>query len=414
MTEFYVDPDYVAAIENFDQLSHADIHAAVDRLDPAVLADGGRVFTGAGSEFGDAVARAHGEIRAAIADGWRGAAAERAAATVTAFEQAGQQITQVLTAVGQRLTQAGDAAEAIRAAVPAPSGDRPDPGAALLDPARAEANAAASRAAENARLDAVRVMDEVYAGTLLTTGSGVPAFVGLTGVPQAGLPAAPEIIVATANSDTAAPGGTAPGGETAADGPAPGATAPGAGGGAPHDGTQAAGTTGTDRLLTTGAPAATAGAGGTEPAARQGVPAVGSAPSGVSVPRSAPGAGAGPGAGSGLPGAVPGAGGRVGRTTAASTGEDRKDQAGSAGDTTSGLAAGAMGGMLGGALAVSDSARPAGQRPPAGAQDDEDDDFLHFTEEDLTYLEPADEENPLIGPLAPTTPAVVGEWTGRE
>lgn len=415
MTEYYVDPDYVSVIENFDQLTHTDIHTAVDALNPAVLTEGGRLFNVAGIEFGDAVARAHGEIRAAIADGWRGAAAQQAAATVTALEQAGLQITQVLGDVGQRLVQAGDAAEAVRAAVPAPSGTEPDHGAALLDPSRADANAAATKAAENARLDSVQAMDTIYAPTLLTTGSGVPAFVGLTGVPQAGMPSGAEIVVATANSDAPEPGTPAPDspglGGTTAGTPEPGTSAPGG----PTDGTQAAGTTNSERLLGSTGAQTTPGT-GTEPAARQPVPSVpaagaapasGAVPAAVTAPRVAPNAG-------GVLASAPGVPSRAGRTRAASS-DERRDQTGSAGgDTTSGLAAGAMGGMLGGALAVSDSTRPTGTRPKTEDTVDEDDNFLHFSEEDLTYLEPADEENPLIGPLDPTTPAVVGEWTGRE
>ncbi|MFD8098641.1 WXG100 family type VII secretion target, partial [Nocardia fluminea] len=184
------DVDYVSVVEVFDNLSHAEIHNAVRQLDPAALAGAGETFLTTATGLGDGVEIAHGEIRAAIADGWRGAAAQQACDAVRDFEQAGRRIADVLTAVGVRLSQAGDAAESLRAAVAEPDGTQPDPAAALLDSEQAANNATITREAENARLDAVQAMETIYAGAFLPTGSGVPAFTGIateTGTVAAGV-----------------------------------------------------------------------------------------------------------------------------------------------------------------------------------------------------------------------------------
>ncbi|MEU3012576.1 WXG100 family type VII secretion target [Nocardia asteroides] len=217
------DPDYAPVVEVFDNLSHTQIYEAVRQLDPAALTSAGEVFLTTATGLGTEVENAHAEISAAIADGWRGGAAQSAADAITAFEQAGRRIADVLTAVGVRLGQAGDAAESVRAAVAEPSTVRPDSAAALLDNERATDNADITRRAEDARLDAVRAMETIYAGAFVPTGTGVPAFpdpvaepgaVPAAAAPKAGAPSAAEFTVAapgvgapaTADAPAEAPG----------------------------------------------------------------------------------------------------------------------------------------------------------------------------------------------------------------
>lgn len=217
------DPDYAPVVEVFDNLSHTQIYEAVRQLDPAALTSAGEVFLTTATGLGTEVENAHAEISAAIADGWRGGAAQSAADAITAFEQAGRRIADVLTAVGVRLGQAGDAAESVRAAVAEPATVRPDSAAALLDNERATDNADITRRAEDARLDAVRAMETIYAGAFVPTGAGVPAFpdpvtepgaVPAAAVPKAGAPSSAEFVVAapgvgapaTADAPAEAPG----------------------------------------------------------------------------------------------------------------------------------------------------------------------------------------------------------------
>ncbi|MFE7720638.1 WXG100 family type VII secretion target [Nocardia rhizosphaerihabitans] len=447
------DPDYCPTVEVFDNLSHAEIYQAVRQLDPAALAGAGQVFLAASTGLGDEVENAHSEIRAAIADGWRGSAAQQASDAVRDFEQAGRRIADVLTAVGVRLSQAGDAAESVRAAIAEPDGVQPDPAAALLDSQQASDNAAIVRQAENARLDAVRAMEQIYAGAFVPTGSGVPSFPEITTEPGA-LPAA-----AVPNGVAGAPATTGPGAVTApvttANDAASAAGTPADTAGA-EDATVAAAAQVSGNGTPTGtsvAPTATAAAavaptqvaqvvqvaqsnsGGTATTSVAGSPAS-TAPAGF-VPsansrtrRDRPSAGhpaddktftATTQSASAQPAAT-GSTGAQQSTSPAISGTDTAtastghDTASAGGDAAAGMSAGAIGGMMGGAMMAADTARPAnGPRPQPSQEDDEEDDdeFLRFLDEEPTYLEPADEVNALIGKMEPTSPAVLGEWTER-
>ncbi|MEV0548637.1 WXG100 family type VII secretion target [Nocardia salmonicida] len=426
------DVDYVSVVEVFDNLSHGEIHSAVRQLDPAALAGAAQTFLTAATGLGDGVEIAHGEIRAAIADGWRGAAAQQASDAVRDFEQTGRRIADVLTAVGVRLSQAGDAAESIRTAIAEPAGAQPDPAAALLDSEQAATNATLTREAENARLDAVQAMETIYAGAFLPTGSGVPAFTGITtdtgttaagvapsgtvpsaGMPQAAMPGVVASTTAPATIAATAPAGSAPvvssAGTTATSNgvvsTSGNATAP------------AGSTPGTTPATTTATttPAAVAGPGrpvtdsakkaSTAPASI--TPATSSAFPGKVSASSRP-----------RPAADTATASATGQVADASAGNDgRQEPTVTGGEAAAGMGAGAVGGMMGGAIAAADQARPSGGPRPAQPVDepeDEDDEFLRFLEEEPTYLEPADEVNALIGKLDPTSPAVLGEWTERE
>ncbi|MFD4441607.1 WXG100 family type VII secretion target [Nocardia sp. NPDC058519] len=427
------DADYVSVVEVFDNLSHDEIHSAVRQLDPAALTGAAQTFLATATGLGDGIEIAHGEIRAAIADGWRGAAAQQASDAVRDFEHTGRRIADVLTAVGVRLSQAGDAAESIRTAIAEPAGTQPDPAAALLDSEQAANNATITREAENARLDAVQAMETIYAGAFLPTGSGVPAFTGIateTGtaaagvapsgaVPSSGIPqvTAPGVIASTTTPATVTaatmPAGSSPvvgststtstsigalpaNGNAAAptlstSGTAPAATTPAAVANPVRPLTNSTGTAST----TSAGPASTTPASTTSPGSRP----AGSRPRPASTDTG-----------------TTAASGQVAEAAAGSEARQERDPAVSGGEAAAGMGAGAIGGMMGGAMAATDQTRPSGgQRPaPVEEPEDEDDEFLRFLEEEPTYLEPADEVNALIGKMDPTSPAVLGEWTERE
>ncbi|TCJ99722.1 WXG100 family type VII secretion target [Nocardia alba] len=430
------DADYVSVVEVFDHLSHTEIHSAVRQLDPAALAGAGETFLTTATGLGDGVEIAHGEIRAAIADGWRGAAAQQASDAVRDFEQAGRRIADVLTAVGVRLCQAGDAAESLRAAIAEPDGTQPDPTAALLDSEQAANNATITREAENARLDAVRSMETIYAGAFLPTGSGVPAFTGIATetataatvtpsgtVSSVGVAQTPAVVASTATAETVTAATTAAGSSpvvstasttSAGNGGLPtSATAatPGAAANGPTPTTVSAAAT-----TTPNRPPADAGRASTPPTST--TAALGAMPVGARTRRAASARSAAVGvtpptdqthAANTAPGDTD--------TEAASEVRHERDSSVSGGEAATGMGAGAIGGMMGGAIAAADQARPSGgPRPAAPVEQDEDeeDDFLRFLEDEPTYLEPADEVNALIGKMEPTSPAVLGEWTERE
>ncbi|MFD4352170.1 WXG100 family type VII secretion target [Nocardia sp. NPDC058518] len=426
------DADYVSVVEVFDNLSHDEIHSAVRQLDPAALTGAAQTFLATATGLGDGIEIAHGEIRAAIADGWRGAAAQQASDAVRDFEHTGRRIADVLTAVGVRLSQAGDAAESIRTAIAEPAGTQPDPAAALLDSEQAANNATITREAENARLDAVQAMETIYAGAFLPTGSGVPAFTGIateTGtaaagvapsgaVPSSGIPqvTAPGVIASTTTPATVT-AATMPAGSSPVVGST--STTSTSSGTLPANSNAAAPT-----LSTSGAPAATTPAAVANPVRpltnSTGTASTTSAGPASTTPASTTSSGSRPAGSRPRPASTDtgttAASGQVAEAAAGSEARQERDPAVSGGEAAAGMGAGAIGGMMGGAMAATDQTRPSGgQRPaPVEEPEDEDDEFLRFLEEEPTYLEPADEVNALIGKMDPTSPAVLGEWTERE
>ncbi|MFB7875970.1 WXG100 family type VII secretion target [Nocardia sp. NPDC056064] len=470
------DPDYAPVVEVFDNLSHAEIHQAVQQLDPAALAAAGDAFLTTATGLGDEVDNAHGEIRAALADGWRGGAAQQAVDAVSEFEQAGRRIADVLTAVGVRLARAGDAAESVRAAIAEPDAAQPDPSAALLDSQQAADNATLVRGAENARLDAVRAMETIYGGALVPTGSGVPSFPVLdtaagtapgTGTTLTG--ATPAVMLTGANPSAADPSTTttgetqvagvvtvlpadttaptqsqpqtpsttpattsAPGTVTAAAAPTvPATTRPGgvvtpsattstAGNGASTatPGTLAGSLPGVDsrtRRDRSGKPAGTSGTGA--PVDSDGAPTTPVLGADTTPEHGTTHPASRPGDATVTAGTSPATGTSGDDTgTAATDARPERDATGAGGEAAAGMSAGAIGGLMGGAIAADNQRSPGGPRHPAPPEepDDEDDEFLRFLDEEPTYLEPADEVNALIGRMEPTSPAVLGEWTERE
>ncbi|WP_227980291.1 WXG100 family type VII secretion target [Nocardia spumae] len=435
--EGHTDPNYATTVEVFDNLTHVDIQRGVQALDPEVLTAGRQAWQQSAAGLAEAVQSAHTEIRGAIADGWRGGAAQLAADAVTAFERLGQNLSDVMAVVGRRLGQANDAAETLRASVSQQMADVPNLEAALLDPKQATANSALQKSAENLRLDAVRVMDSVYAGVFLPTGDNVPAF------PEGGMYPNPAVAPPGPDETTAPGGGSAdlvgtPTPRVAAEaGELPGGPqAPAADPDRPGD--DRPGEQPVERPAAV-APAAATVPSGVEPATRVTAPAV----PGTVQPAVAPVSGPGPAmvvdpvapqrkppaksmpvpaAPAGVPSVATVTTATSGATTPANAQNsdpakrDERDDRNSGTDAVSGMGAGIVGGLAGGAFAAGDAVRqgtsgPAPVRPPR-LDDDEDDDEDYFAEfDEPTFLEPAEPGGELVGQLGPTTPPVLGEWS---
>ncbi|MFC9436996.1 hypothetical protein [Nocardia sp. NPDC057030] len=423
------DPAYAPNVEVFDNLTHQEIHDKVQLLNPAVLSGGRQAWGDAAAGLAEAISQAHIEIRADIADGWRGSAAQQAVEAVYAFEQTGQDLADVLAVVSQRLGQAGDAAEALRAAVSAPSGKAPDLGAALLDPTAATSNVADQKTTEHTRQDIVRSMNDIYAGVFIPTGNNVPAFLDeqfgdvqaapsgtpaakLTGAGiDAGTPVAQQVpaqISDAATQPVDAPAADA----SAAERPTPAEQQPAE--------TQPATVAASSTVTEAGSPATPAAPRVTAAAADTPLSLTPAAIRPHTTPTSA--AAAAPNtttASTGAPISVPGTAG-AGTPDEQRKREERRSNSPSSGDAVAGLGAGAMGGLMGGAMAVGDAPRHGASVAASAAAnaraprfDDEDEDDFHF--DDLpTYLEPADDNGELIGAIDPTTPPVLGEWTELE
>ncbi|WP_227996436.1 PPE domain-containing protein [Nocardia australiensis] len=410
------DPDYAPSVEIFDNLTHQEIHTGVQQLDPAALSTGRQAWQGSATGVAEAVEQAHSEIRSAIADGWRGGAAQQAADAVRSFEQTGQQLADVMATVAQRLGQAGDAAEALRAAVAEPSSTTPDLAAALLDPSQATNNATMQKATEHSRQDVVAAMDSIYTNAFIPSGSGIPAFPG-SEVSTAPEPtdSTPAAIVAPVpiSADSAGIFVAQPvSASMSVTGPVV----------TPDQQTTPA-TTATEpapAATPTTSPLATPAATGPAPVAPPTVPAAAQAPTPVAAAIAAQDTAR---IGPGTPVTAASASPQVTVPTMPGTAtgpahderkrEERKSD--SNGDAVTGVGAGAMGGLMGGALAATETPRQGGSSTVARPTPPEDeDDDLHFIDDELTFLEPADESGELIGAMDPTTPAVLGEWSELE
>ena len=410
----YVDPDYARTVEIFDNLSHQEIHDGVRLMNPVVLAAGQQAWQGSSTGLATAVEQAHSEIRAAMADGWRGAAADSAAAAMREFERHGQQLADVMAAVGQRLGQAGDAAEALRAAVVEPSGETTDLAGALLDPTKATENTATQKAADGTRLDVVQAMDSIYTNVFLATGSGVPAFPDAVtaevpqpcdGAPVAQLSTTPVLDIGTQTLTTPMVSATTPAPTTPHTTIDPAATT-----------TQPAAAPATVTPVRTVADTTPAAA---EPVVPTADSSAATTPAATTAPTTTPDRPATTApvttaaSTSVLAPTVPG--------TATTDDERKRDERkrDASGDAINGVGAGAVGGLMGGAMVAGDSPRSgmstsaAAARAQAHDEDEYDDDY-HFFDDDLTFLEPADDGGELIGDMDPTTPPVFGEWTELE
>ncbi|NKY49104.1 PPE domain-containing protein [Nocardia vermiculata] len=453
----HTDPDYAPTAEVFDNLTHADIQRGVLELNPEVLTAGRQVWQQSASGVSEAVQSAHTEIRGAIADGWRGGAAQLAAGAVTAFEQLGQQLSDVMGVVGDRLAQANDAAETLRASVSQQVDQAPNLEAALLDPKQAAANAALQKAAENLRQDTVRVMESVYTGVFLASGNSVPAFPegGMypnIAPPEPGAPVPgdgrtdlagdPARLIPTAATESG-PGVqqpvAVPGSGERSDDPPP-ADRPTADESSAQEPAVApaavAAPTLPEPARFVAAPGATVAAAVAPetpamPAANQVVPPSNTA-SAPAVAAATPVAPAGPVAPPPVsPAAAPSTSPAAAATTAASSGpasnsqstepgkQDERDDRASGADSISGMGAGVMGGLAGGVFAAGDAVRQGSSQVPKQPvrTDDEFDEFgdededYYLDFDEPTFLEPAEPGGALIGQLDPTTPPVLGEWS---
>ncbi|MEV6278254.1 hypothetical protein [Nocardia sp. NPDC051832] len=414
------DPDYVPSVEIFDNITHKEIHDKVQLMDPTVLSAGQQAWQQTATGLADAVTLAHTEIRATIADGWRGGAAQTAADAVRAFEQQGSQLADVMSTVAQRLGQAGDAAESLRSAVGIPSGEQPDLSAALLDPNQATGNAATQKAVENDRQDVVAAMESIYTNAFIQSGAGVPAFPDATVVDAPAPAANPSSPVLTAQAPVLDPGSPA----TQPVSTVPGTTQPPAQAPEPAAAEPEPGATTPASVLPVTSLLGTALPGDTTPAAASTVPATAATapttPVAAATPeRVAPAPAGAPVAPAAAAPTVPSG---FATTTAGADDERKREERkrDTSTDAVTGAGVGAMGGLMGGALAAGgDTPRSGGGPGPrpaaASSHDDEDeDDELHWTDDELTFLEPADEPRELIGSMDPTTPPVVGEWTELE
>ncbi|MBX4171114.1 PPE-repeat protein [Rhodococcus pyridinivorans] len=384
-----VDPEYIAAFENFHGMEHADIHRLAQSINPVAMTTLATEWAELGKGFSLTVAWGTLMIRKLIGQHWEGPAADAAMGATVRFGESAQQLSDAARATSEKLRIAADVGERVRASVPPPTVITSSVLYAL-DPV---AGAAAARQEEAVRAQAVRVMEALYKPYYRDSGTAVPVlpspYAATTSrateafVPQGY--STPGVGGArTAGDPTGIPGGDGerPGGQPATE--AENRTdAPSSGEGTDGraEGTDSAGGVGSNESAAT-TPASTSPAAGGNSASPTGQ-SYGSPPSG---------------SGGGVGGGLPGAGG-VGSAGASPAAGPAPLVAGAA-------PAGGVAGGPGAAAARGAGARPFGMMPgmipPASSRGDEQD------KRAAGYLVTGENGNELIGSLPDTAPPVLG------
>ncbi|QHG81776.1 MULTISPECIES: PPE domain-containing protein [Rhodococcus] len=384
-----VDPEYIAAFENFHGMEHADIHRLAQSINPVAMTTLATEWAELGKGFSLTVAWGTLMIRKLIGQHWEGPAAEAAMDATVRFGESAQQLSDAARATSEKLRIAADVGERVRASVPPPTVNTSSVLYAL-DPV---AGAAAARQEEAVRAQAVRVMEALYKPYYRDSGTAVPVLPSPyaattsrateTFVPQGyGTPGVGG--ARTAGDPTAIPGGDGerPAGQTATEAEnRTDASTPGESMDGRPEGSDSAGKAGSND------PAATTPA-STSPAA-SGAPG---SPTGQSY--GSPSSGAGAGVGGGLPGA-----GGVGSAGGASP------TAGPAPLVAGAAPTGGAAGRPGAAATRGAGVRPFGMMPgmaPASSRGDEQD------KRAAGYLVTGENGNELIGSLPDTAPPVLG------
>ncbi|MFB7724504.1 hypothetical protein [Nocardia sp. NPDC056100] len=192
-----VDPDYIQRLEHFPGLSHAEIYANAQAMDPGTMHAQAAVWVDIADNLTGAITGLHSTVQSALADGIRGHIGDAAARTAREFVRWATDITEIAHSTGHRMIAAAYGAEAVRRTVPPPSAAGTDPLTPYLSTLIGTTPGAHSR--EDAREElhhiAVAAMEANYIPTYPPAGSGVPAFtsrdISADGNPSDGLESPP-------------------------------------------------------------------------------------------------------------------------------------------------------------------------------------------------------------------------------
>lgn len=196
-----VDPDYIERLEHFPGMSHEEIYAHAQAMNPGAIRAQAAVWVDIADNLSGAVAGLHTTVQSALAEGMRGHIADAAVRAARDFVQWATDITEITHSTGHRMLAASYGAEAVRRTVPPPSADDSNPSATEIativgDPPGDAHSRETAR--EELHQVAIAAMEANYIPTYPPAGSGVPAFGSFAAADGAG-PGddAPEGISAT-------------------------------------------------------------------------------------------------------------------------------------------------------------------------------------------------------------------------
>ncbi|OLR89993.1 PPE domain-containing protein [Actinokineospora bangkokensis] len=181
-----MDPQAIRAVDNWQAWRHRDMVALVEQITSGTGGTPGHEWSALGAAITEDFAAFDEELNRALGEGWQGAAADSAAAATTPIGQWGQQLGQVTAVTGVRMLAADLAAQQARTHLPVPQDFdwqramfAPDPELDLFEQHTAQ---------ENAKAEAVRVMDTFITGGYREADATVPAFPEPPGLVQGSAP----------------------------------------------------------------------------------------------------------------------------------------------------------------------------------------------------------------------------------
>ncbi|WP_286014262.1 MULTISPECIES: hypothetical protein [Nocardia] len=178
------DPTYIKDLEKWDgvDMTHQKIYDTVQNtMSPTAMHSQAKKWLEMSAALGGALFGLNLSIQKALSDGFQGQFANAASDAARKFVQQGTNVQEVMQTVGARIHAAGYGAEAVRASVPPPVKEDPQPGmSAALVLLGAEAPAqvySGGRSADSARRAAILAMETLYNPTYRPAGENVPTFV---------------------------------------------------------------------------------------------------------------------------------------------------------------------------------------------------------------------------------------------
>jgi hypothetical protein len=165
------DPAYVTSMEFFDSMTHEEMYTKSRTIRTADIA---RLAAGWGSEavaVTAAFARFDAALNHTVGDRWGGSAADRAIAAIAAFLACAADVGRVMSAVHERLRAVERGSAEVVSRIPPPV-----PAVTGIDLFAPGGGKAVELAREEARLEAVRVLNGFLLPTCRTAGEGVPKF----------------------------------------------------------------------------------------------------------------------------------------------------------------------------------------------------------------------------------------------
>ncbi|WP_157514000.1 hypothetical protein [Nocardia concava] len=152
------DPDYIQHLEDFDRLSHEQIHHRVQAINPGEIHTAAQVWVSIADSMFGALSTLHATVQSALSDGMSGHIADAAAVAARRFVQDATDIAEIAHSTGHRLIATAYGAEAVRKTVPPPM------------------THGSASAREEQRQIALAALDANYIPIYPPAGAGVPAF----------------------------------------------------------------------------------------------------------------------------------------------------------------------------------------------------------------------------------------------